>query len=765
MPAKIKETKTPEEDLSKLLARLHREGAKDPVTLEELSYFKEFHPIAFKDFEEEIISALGLFFKLDKPDSLYSFLMSGFGEQDRKEDGSVLTPVQASIRRAIDKHQYTSISAPTSAGKSYSVRDFISEGTGDAVIIVPSRALIAEYIGAMRRKFGTDKNIMVSAFVDLVYTSRDLRRIFVLTPERSRELYALKDRLKVETFFFDEAQISEEGTRGIVFDATVRRIQKNFPLARLIFAHPFVENPEAQFSKHRITGEAMYANSYSHGAVGKICIRNHTNGNYYYFSPYCEKGHLLKNAVQFDGSFRDFALKGGHSILVYIAKSAIYRGKYTNDFQEYIEKLEPIRNESALKIIKQIEHILGADNPEHKSTLINLMRKGVVIHHGSIPLEVRFLIEDFIREDFASICFATSTLAQGINMPFDIVWLDNNRMIGEDAESKALGFKNLIGRSGRLTKKAVFDYGYVYTNNPGLLTDRIRTDYQLNEVSILDRPSEDDQNSDDLELIEAIRNDRFDDDKNLPILRVERLSKPEVLESARNFLEIIYRVPDDISESIGGVANAKYRERARRLLLAIYEASINRELHPGERNVFTNAMMIFFLTAQGKSFREIAGMRYSNITGRDEKSSVALFSQPANRLPDSSLLKAYSIYPVETPVKQVSYDTVVFDTYDYLDEVISFSLADTFIAAFEIYRDHFPDERADKIVELFRYGTNDSKHIMLLRYGFAPELVADISPHVTQIDEKKIAFGSSIASASELVRKAVEWYLPSNNQE
>ena len=119
--------------------------------------------------------------------------MSGFGERHKSDYGSYLTPVQASIRRAVDDSQFVSISAPTSAGKSYSIRDFIADQEGDAVVVVPSRALIAEYVNSMRRKFEGDKNVMISPFVDRVFTSRHLRRIFILTPERSRDLYSIAD--------------------------------------------------------------------------------------------------------------------------------------------------------------------------------------------------------------------------------------------------------------------------------------------------------------------------------------------------------------------------------------------------------------------------------------------------------------------------------------------------------------------------------------------------------------------------------------------
>src|SRR5690606_22256852 len=118
------------------------------------------------------------------------------------------------------------------------------------------------------------------------------------------------------------------------------------------------------------------------------------------------------------------------------------------------------------EIITSVESLLGANKVDHQSRMVNLLHKGVVIHHGSVPLEVRFLVEDFIRAGFAKICFATSTLAQGVNMPFDIVWLDNMRFQGESDEERSLSFKNLIGRAGRLSKQPKFDYGYVFTRSP-----------------------------------------------------------------------------------------------------------------------------------------------------------------------------------------------------------------------------------------------------------------------------------------------------------
>ncbi|WP_278400074.1 DEAD/DEAH box helicase [Stutzerimonas kunmingensis] len=276
---KIQGSVTPYDDLVAVLDELHRVGPINSSILETLSLYRIFHPDTFSQLEERIISALGLFYKVLRPENLYSFLLSSIGEAHKSTYGEYLTPVQASVRRAVDNKQFISISAPTSAGKSYSIRDFIAEQNGDAVVIVPSRALIAEYINTMKERFNGDKGVMITSFVDAIFTNRDPRRIFVLTPERARDLFTTSAKLDIKVFFFDEAHVSEDRSRGVVFDVLVRRIQKAFPSAKLIFAHPFVDNPDAQFKKHNIPADNAYARSYTHGTVGKICVFQHSNSH------------------------------------------------------------------------------------------------------------------------------------------------------------------------------------------------------------------------------------------------------------------------------------------------------------------------------------------------------------------------------------------------------------------------------------------------------------------------------------------------------
>src|SRR5690554_7385267 len=139
------------------------------------------------------------------------------------------------------------------------------------------------------------------------------------------------------------------------------------------------------------------------------------------------------------------------------------------------------------------------------------------------------------------------------------------------------------------------------------------------------------------------------------------------------------------------------RESLKQYFRFIYEASINRVLYDGEIAVFRQAMSIFLQVIQGRTFREIVGIRYSYISKKDEgRQGYAAFSQPAAKLPKSTLTQTYSIFDKDTLAKNVSYDAVVFDTYDYLDQVISFSLTESFITSFKIYKDQTSDLRSDK---------------------------------------------------------------------
>lgn len=83
-----------------------------------------------------------------------------------------------------------------------------------------------------------------------------------------------------------------------------------------------------------------------------------------------------------------------------------------------------------------------------------------------------------------------------------------------------------------------------------------------------------------------------------------------------------------------------------------------------------------------------------------------------------------------------------------VDEVITLTGTDRetdlkqMFAAFDKYRQVNDDKRAQKMCNYIRYGTDDEKEIMLLRYGFEFEDFGWIKEIVTHVDEDEMIFSN-----------------------
>lgn len=207
------------EDLKQLIDyikfQIYQNGPEDSVILEIVSYFKLFQPEFFQKEEQEVIATMGLFFKEPKIENLRSVVFEMYHQQLKDEFGADYTPMQADILKKIRNLQYFSFSAPTSTGKSFVFRHLISECFNDVVVIVPSRALINEYYDRLH-SLVDNKKVNILTFVERINTKHVHRSIFILTPERAKDLFKNKDWLNIDLFLFDEAQLSDENSvRGL----------------------------------------------------------------------------------------------------------------------------------------------------------------------------------------------------------------------------------------------------------------------------------------------------------------------------------------------------------------------------------------------------------------------------------------------------------------------------------------------------------------------------------------------------------------------
>lgn len=426
--------------------------------------------------------------------------------------------------------------------------------------------------------------------------------------------------------------------------------------------------------------------------------------------------------------------------------------------------MHEITDSNALEIIKELQEYIGATEYEKVSNLINMMKKGIVIHHGSIPLKARFLIEKFINSGYAKICFATSTLLQGINMPFDLVWIDNYRFIGNE-NKKSLEIKNLIGRAGR-SKSTVgtFDYGFVIVpqENYDNFLKRINIVTEIKNTSELDEEDFTSLPEDVKDLVEATRNNTFDDELQITELQKERIKNADLDADIKLILDNMFIDNEIISASDYKNMDDSIREQVKNSFKKIFVKHLRRnDLSEAEQSILSVALRILLWRVQGRSFSQIVAFRYNYITDDERRNALKRqltenqISEKEYRKQIASTKLKYSQIPMELPkanaykrslfdqnatFKDFDYDNLVYDTYEYLDTVLSFSLSNPISATFQIYYDRTQDSRALAMINYLKYGTNNSKEIMLLRYGFDSEDLDWLNSCVKIIDENEIIF-------------------------
>lgn len=729
-------------------------GPSEPSHMEALAHLKQAHPRLFARRVDDLLMAMGLFYKAPDGKGVFGLVQRHFEAQIMARFHQALTPAQAHMRLAMERARSFSFSAPTSAGKSHLLREWIRQCEKNVVIVLPSRALILEYEQELREAFG--KEVMVLQFVERVNLARAGKSVFVITPERGGNLFSLFRDEEIGLVIFDEAQLSEDATRGYYFDAFVSNIYAHFPSAKKVFAHPFIANPEAQIKKYAPRDVRSLYKNYPYESVGKLFVtrveREGAPTLFRYFSPYGEVADMRD--LPEDPIMQAIARR--QPVLIYASKRSLLSKSFQQKYKEYVEMCPPLRHADATRIITAIGQYIGESRRSEfrRSVLLEYMRRGIVCHHGSMPLKVRYLVEEFVRRGYARVCFATSTLLQGINMPFSLVWLADFRFRGASDEAKALSLRNLIGRAGRSTGEKVFDTGIVVVNekNRATFRDRLRADVRISETTVFD-VEKDTLPEEIAELAEAVQKREYNTQYNMPASQLERLGQPAVTAMVAELLERLFVKGKIMTLQDYYGLLAKERDAVKGLFHRIYAAYVNRPLAEGEEAVISTALPIFLSRLHGASLRGIVRRRLAYMRRR-QKSSKRYYAVQAAMLPNKELKKVNLFGSGD----YYDFDALVYDTYDYIDKVIGYSLSPPMCAALDIYYERLGNPMARKLSRYIRYGTDDEGAIWLLKYGLPLEDVERVLPCIASVDENCIVFNEKAKELPEEVRAQLQRY-------
>ncbi|MGV0780286.1 DEAD/DEAH box helicase [Mycolicibacterium sp. XJ775] len=358
--------------------------------------------------------------------------------------------------------KWLSVSAPTSAGKSYIVKRWIEESAAQAdefkaVYVVPTRALIEEVSLDLMEDFGRGVRVHTMPWDSEI--GQIPKEVFVLTQERFHLLQQRLTTFSPSLAFIDEAQKFDDGARGVllqqVLDETVRRE----PTAQIIFASPMTSNPEILLEGAPDTSATISLSSEAVTVNQNLLFANQVRRRPLNWT----LSLLTRSEVNACGTFElparpspaskrlplvAVALGGPRSGNVVYVNGAADAEKTAKQIYEALGDECDLSDDEDIVALREL-----ASTAVHPQFLLHeVLRRGVAFHYGNMPLLLKSEIERLFKEETIRYLVCTSTLLEGVNLPCKNLFVRGPRKGRGNVMSPA-DFWNLAGRAGRWGKE------------------------------------------------------------------------------------------------------------------------------------------------------------------------------------------------------------------------------------------------------------------------------------------------------------------------
>jgi len=369
--------------------------------------------------------------------SFDSLVYSAFA-QSKLDKNVVLHPEQLEIIKQIEENDALIVSAPTSFGKTFCAFEYIARHLPrNIVLIVPTLALIEEYLGKLIRKY----NSIFKAYK--VHTQLDSEKsydfecynIFILTHDRVVQENSYEIIQSIDLLVIDEVyklETDKANDRVLVLNMAYYHLAKM--AKRYILLAPFIRKVEdIEILEKR---PVFYNTEYSPvvNEIIPIDILSHKDRN-----SQCKS--LLHRIPE-----------GEKTLIYFPTVTGIY--KYINS--EF--SAEPLLPELEPSIKYFVEW--AKDEIHENWCVTKALERGYVIHNGQMPLGTRmFQLNLYERNENYNRLFCTSTLLEGVNTTAEnIIITKPSRMSDADNNNNdftAFDFFNLVGRTGRLNQHLI----------------------------------------------------------------------------------------------------------------------------------------------------------------------------------------------------------------------------------------------------------------------------------------------------------------------
>lgn len=384
----------------------------------------------------------------------------------------ILTDFQQKLWDLFENNQLISISAPTSAGKSFALQNFLitrilEEHVKFIIYLVPTRALISQVSNSLSISL-KGSNIQVSTIPETPINLEMEKGIYVLTQERAHVLLnSIENKYNIDIIVVDEAQTIGSGARGILLQVVLEKLINRYKRAKYIFGSPFSKNPK--YFNYLFEDEVIpVPEKESPVAQNILDLEVPKDGNksatlkIYTGSEFKELKKVKLSTVEYDDksilAYISYYFGKGTKNIVYVGSPAACEEiayKITQWIQEEREQQEDE------KIVPEELGELSTFIREHIHEdywLADMIEDGVAFHFGHMPTLLRKAIEDcFINHSELKYLVCTSTLLHGVNLPAKNMFMlkpseGDQWLTARSEPMSGPSFWNLAGRAGRLGK-------------------------------------------------------------------------------------------------------------------------------------------------------------------------------------------------------------------------------------------------------------------------------------------------------------------------
>ncbi|MEL6244019.1 MAG: DEAD/DEAH box helicase [Pseudomonadota bacterium] len=392
------------------------------------------------------------------------------------------------------------VDLPTSGGKTLlaqfrmlqALNQFNAE-SGWVAYVAPTRALAAQITRRLRKDFEPiglrveqlTAAIEVDSFEDeLLSDDQTPFHVLVATPEKlSLVIRNQKVSRPLALVVMDEAHNLETEGRGLRIELLLATVKRDCPTANFLLLMPFVEGSDsvARWLAQDINaGQAISLGTTPwkpneriiglYRAVADDSVRagwhlsfetltttpkamqlsgNHRVGD-------VKPLDVPKSRVIAAGEQTGFGLQtaamakvmSSRGTSVAVANSIRTVWSMANEAAKSSDEITDLPED-----IKMVQDFLRSEiSPRFQ--LVELLRKGIGVHHAGLSDDVRGLIEWLAETGCLKLLCATTTIAQGLNFPVSSVFLQTHKYAyGQEMSPRE--FWNLAGRAGRIGHDAV----------------------------------------------------------------------------------------------------------------------------------------------------------------------------------------------------------------------------------------------------------------------------------------------------------------------